>query len=301
MTKIFKGIMPALVTPFKEDRRTVDEKAARDLIEALIEQGADGFYVLGSTGEGMVMDEEERMRMCEIAVSQVAGRKPVIVHIADMNFERAVRLAKHAEKVGADAISAVPPIFFHYRNEDIYDYYKTLAASTSLPFVMYNHMSANGGMPADLVAKLFEEENITGVKWTINNYYGLVGLKDKTEGKMNIINGPDEMILQGLSAGADAGIGSTYNVLLPMIKEIYNAFNAGELDRAMDAQRRTNKIISIIIKYEVIPAVKYMCGMMGYPVGDCAYPFAKYTAEEAAALEAELLAAGWDPKTCVVK
>ena len=121
MTKIFKGIMPALVTPILEDRKTVDEKAARELIEALIAQGADGFYVLGSTGEGMVMDEEERMRMCEIAISQVGGRVPVIVHIADMNFARAVRLAKHAERAGADAISAVPPIFFHYRNEDIYD------------------------------------------------------------------------------------------------------------------------------------------------------------------------------------
>lgn len=300
MEKIFKGVMPALVTPFLEDRKTVDEKAARDLIEFLIGQGADGFYVLGSTGEGIVMEESERMRMCEIAVSAVAGRVPVIVHVADMNFDRAVRLAQHAEKAGADAISALPPLFFHYSNNDIYNYYKTLAASTSLPFVMYNHLSANGGMSAELVSKLFEEENVTGVKWTLNNYYGLMDLKDKTGGKLNIINGPDEMLLQGLAAGADAGIGTTYNVMLPMYKEVYRAFNAGEVEKAMIAQRKADQIISVMFKYEVLPATKYMCKMMGYPVGDCSRPFWKYSEDEAKALEADLLAAGWDPKTCTV-
>ena len=301
MKKIFKGIMPALVTPFLNDRKTIDEKAARELIEALIAQGADGFYILGSTGEGILMEESERMKMCEITVSQVAGRKPVILHVADMNFDRAVRLAQHGEKVGVDAISALPPLFFYYSNDDIYDYYKKLAASTSLPFVMYNHTAANGGMPSALVSKLFEEENITGVKWTLNNYYGMMELKEKTKGEMNIINGPDEMLLQGLSAGADAGIGTTYNVMLPMYKEIYRAFNAGEVDKAMVTQRKASAIVTIMIKYEVLPATKHMCKMMGFPVGDCSRPLHVYTEEEAKAFEAELAAAGWDPKTCTVK
>ena len=301
MKKIFKGIMPALVTPFLEDRKTVDEKATRDLVEHLLEQGADGFYILGSTGEGLVMEESERMRMCEIVVSQVAGRKPIILHVADMNFDRAIRLAQHGEKVGVDAISALPPLFFHFSNNDIYNYYKTLAAATNLPFVMYNHISANGGMPAELVAKLFEEDNITGVKWTLNNYYGMMELKEKTNGELNIINGPDEMLLQGLSAGADAGIGTTYNVMLPMYKEIYRAFTSGDVETAMIAQRKASRVIAVMIKHEVIPATKYMCGMMGYPVGDCSRPFCKYTEEQAKALEADLAAAGWDPKTCTVK
>lgn len=301
MKKIFKGIMPALVTPFLEDRKTVDEKATRSLIEHLLEQGADGFYILGSTGEGIVMEESERMRMCEIVVSQVAGRKPVILHIADMNFDRAVRLAQHGEKVGVDAISALPPLFFHYTNDDIYKYYKNMASVTNLPFVMYNHAAANGGMSADLVSKLFEEENITGVKWTLNNYYGMMELKEKTKGEMNIINGPDEMLLQGLSAGADAGIGTTYNVMLPMYKEIYRAFNAGEVEKAMATQRKASAVVTVMLKYEVLPATKYMCKMMGYPVGDCSRPFCQYTDEQAKALEAELAAAGWDPKTCTVK
>ena len=142
----FEGIIPALITPLNEEGRTVNEKTTRELIEFQLSQGADGFYVLGSTGEGLVLDESERMKMLEICVDQVKGRKPIICHTAAMNFSEAVRLSKHAQKAGADAISAIPPIFFHYRIEDICNYYKTLATSTDLPFIMYNHPASNGGM-----------------------------------------------------------------------------------------------------------------------------------------------------------
>ena len=88
MKKIFKGIMPALITPLNEDGKTVNEKSTRELIEFHLSQGADGFYVVGSTGEGLVLPEEERMKMLEISVSQVAGRKPIICHTAAMNLRK---------------------------------------------------------------------------------------------------------------------------------------------------------------------------------------------------------------------
>lgn len=293
MEKIFKGIMPALVTPFLEDGKTVNEKVARELIEYLLDQGADGFYVLGSTGEGLVMDEEQRMRMLEICVSQVAGRKPVICHIAAMNFDEAVRLCKHAEKVGADALSAIPPIFFAYTPDNIYNYYETLAQSTNLPFVMYNHPSANGGMSADTVAKMFEIENITGVKWTVNNYFELMNLKDKTNGKMNIINGPDEMLISGLAAGADAGIGTTYNVMLPQYLEIYKLFNEGKMDEALKVQQKVNRVIGSMREYGVIPAVKYMCEKLRFSVGNATYPMTSLTDAQKAEFDKKLASIGW--------
>lgn len=293
MEKIFKGIMPALVTPFESDGKTVDEKVARELIEYLLNQGADGFYVLGSTGEGLVMAESERKRMLEIAVSQVAGRKPVICHIAAINLDEAVRLCKHAEKAGADALSAIPPIFFAYTQENIYNYYKTLAESTSLPFVMYNHPSANGGMSADTVAKMFEIENVTGVKWTVNNYFQLMNLKDKTKGKMNIINGPDEMLISGLAAGADAGIGTTYNIMLPQYLEIYRLFNEGKMAEALKIQQQVNRVIDIMISFGVIPAVKYMCEKLGFKVGNATYPMTEFSPKQTAELDKRLAEAGW--------
>ena len=283
----FKGIMPALITPLNEDGKTVNEESARGLIEYLINQGADGFYVLGSTGEGLVLDESERMKMLEISVDQVNGRKPIICHTAAMNFSEAVRLSKHAEKVGADALSAIPPIFFHYRDEDIYNYYKSLAGSTNLPFVMYNHPSANGGMSAETVAKIFEIDNITGVKWTVNNYYEMMRLKDITNGEINIINGPDEMLISGLAAGADAGIGTTYNVMLPQYLKIYKYFTEGNVEEARKIQYKVNRIIKCMAKNEVISAVKSMCSLLGFSSGEATYPLRNMQGDGISKLQAE--------------
>ena len=289
----FKGIMPALITPLNEDGKTVNEESARGLIEYLINQGADGFYVLGSTGEGLVLDEYERMKMLEISVDQVKGRKPIICHTAAMNFSEAVRLSKHAEKVGADALSAIPPIFFHYRDEDIYNYYKSLAGSTNLPFVMYNHPSANGGMSAETVAKIFEIDNITGVKWTVNNYYEMMRLKDITNGEINIINGPDEMLVSGLAAGADAGIGTTYNVMLPQYLKIYKYFTEGNVEEARKIQYKVNRVIKCMAKNEVISAVKSMCSLLGFPAGEATYPLRNMQGDGISELQSELSELGW--------
>lgn len=289
----FEGIIPALITPLNDDRTTVNENAARQLIDRLTDQGANGFYVLGSTGEGIILTEKERMRMLEISVDQVKGRVPIICHTAAINFEESVRLSKHAEKAGADALSAIPPIFFHYRTEDIYNYYKTLASSTLLPFIMYNHPSANGGMNAETVAKMFEIDNITGVKWTVNNYYELMRLKDMTNGEMNIINGPDEMLVCGLAAGADAGIGTTYNVMLPQFLEIYNHFKNGNLDKAREVQLKVNRVITCMLKHEGIPATKYMCKMMGIEVGECVFPLKNMREGTYSDLENDLKELGW--------
>ena len=292
MQKIFKGIMPALITPLTDDGN-VNEKSARELIEFQLSQGADGFYVVGSTGEGLVLPEEKRMEMLEIAVSQVAGRKPIICHVAAMNFEEAIRLSKHAEKAGADAVSALPPLFFHYTVDDIYNYYKTLATATGLPFVMYNHVSAAGGLSAAAVARMFEIDNVTGVKWTVPNYYELMRLKDMTNGEMNVINGPDEMLVCGLAAGADAGIGTTYNVMLPQFIQIYNAVQSGDIAKAREIQYKVNKVIHCMIGNEVIPTVKHMCTMMGFPAGNATYPMQQMTPDKVEKFEKELAATGW--------
>ncbi len=131
-----------MITPFSADGK-INEKTVRDMVEFYLRQGADGFYILGSTGEGLLMSEDDRRTMCEIVIEQVRGRKPVLCHVAAMNQDEAVRLARHAEQTGADAVSAIPPIFFHYSPEDIYRYYASLAGSVHIPFVIYNYDSSN--------------------------------------------------------------------------------------------------------------------------------------------------------------
>ncbi len=293
MKKIFTGIMPALITPFKEDNKSIHVETAKALLDFQLSQGADGFYILGGTGEGLVMAREEREQMCELCVKHVAHRKPVICHIAAMNLHEAIELAKHAERTGADAIAAVPPCFFFYDAEDLYQYYKKLAESVAIPVIIYYHPSAQKDMSAELIARIFEIDNVTGVKWSSNNFYELMKLKDMTQGDMNIINGPDELLVSGLAAGADAGIGSTYNVMLPEFLEIYRLMQEGKVKEANAVQLKVNRVIDIMAKNEIIPAVKYAATLLGFDCGDATFPMRGFSDAQKAAFARDIKALGW--------
>ena len=279
--------------PLENDSKTVNEQVTKDLIDLYINQGASGFYILGSTGEGIVMSREEREKMCEISVKQVNGRMPVICHIASVNFNEMIELAKHAERVGADAIAAIPPAILHYTADDIYNYYKKLAQNVSIPVIVYYFPGAQAAMSPELIAKICEIDNVTGVKWSANNYYAMMRLKDMTHGEVNIINGPDEMLLQGLAAGADAGIGATYNAMLPQYVKIYDYFKQGNMKDALETQIKVNRVINSMINYEVIPSVKYAVSLLGYDVGNAMYPMKRLTEQEEKLFETEIRSYGW--------
>ncbi len=292
MKKIFKGIMPALLTPICEDG-SINEDAAAQLIEELIRQGADGFYVLGGTGEGLILERDKREQMCEAAVRCVNGRVPIINHIAAMLFDDAVALARHSEKTGCDAIAAVPPLFFAYSEDDIFKYYKKLADSVSIPVIIYYHPGAQKHMSAELIAKIFQIDNVTGVKWSSNDLFEMMKLKDITNGEMNIINGPDELLLEGLAAGADAGIGSTYNVMLPEFVKIYKLFQEGRMEEAMRVQIKINRVIEFMIKNGVIPSVKCAAEILGFEAEKAVFPQRSFSGDEKAAFREELNKLGW--------
>ena len=287
----FKGIMPALVTPLNE-KEEVNTKVLSDLIEFFIDKGADGFYIGGATGEGIALKTEERMILAEASVKSINRRKPAIIQVAAADYNDAVLLAKHAELCGADAISATPPLFFQYDEDDIYNYYKKLAEAVSIPLMMYYNPATGFNFNAEYAARLFEIDNITAIKWTSPNYFEMIRLKDLTNGEMNIINGPDQMLLMGLSAGADGGIGTTYNFMFDTIKNIYDAFIRNDMKTALEYQKRADRLIDAIHKYKTIPATKVLLEKMGFAVGNATFPMKRYSEEEKARIVADMKKAG---------
>lgn len=283
--------MPALVTPLTAEER-INTEVLKKLINDMIDKGAEGFYIGGATGEGLKIRTEERMILAEESMNAIAGRVPAIIQVASMNTNDALLLVKHAEKIGADAISATPPLFFQYDEDDVYNYYKALAEASSLPVMVYYNPAAGFNMNANFAARMFEIDNVTAIKWTSPNFFEMNRLKDITHGEMNIINGPDEMLLMGLNAGADGGIGTTYNFQLETIKGIYNAFKNGDIQKAQELQTKANRVISVLLKYKIIPATKAVVEAMGYDVGNAAFPMKKYTNEQKAQIIAEFKAAG---------
>ena len=289
----FKGVMPALVSPLDANEK-INVPVLNQLLTDLLAKGADGFYLCGATGEGIAIDPEERMVLAEEAIKTVGDRKPCIVQVASGNFEDAIRLAKHAEKVGAAAISATPPLFFSYDKDDVYNYYKKLADAVSIPMMIYYNPAAGFHINADIAAKMFEIDNVTAIKWTSSDYYQMMRLRDLTKGEMNIINGPDEMLLMGLSAGADGGIGTTYNFMFDIIRGIYDNFMRGDLETAREYQTRAIRIISVLLSYKIIPAAKAVLEAQGYAVGNATFPMKRYSDAEKATIVEQMKAAGLD-------
>ena len=287
----FKGIMPALVTPLNADE-TINTQALDKLMRYLLEKNADGFYVGGATGEGIALKTENRAVLAEAAVKS-SGGKPCIVQVAASDFSDAIWLAKQAESVGAAAISATAPLFFSYDADDIYNYYKALANAVHIPLMIYYNPAAGFNMNATFAARAFEIDNVTAIKWTSSNYYEMMRLKDLTHGEMNIINGPDEMLLMGLSGGADGGIGTTYNFQMENIRGVYDSFKRGDMKTAHEWQTKADRVIhALITDYMTIPATKVVLEAMGFAVGNAAFPMKRYTAEQKAEIIARMRAAG---------
>ena len=287
----FSGVMPALVSPL-DANENINVPVLNQLLNDLLAKGADGFYLCGATGEGIAISPEQRIVLAEEAIKTVGGRKPCIVQVASGNFEDAIRLAKHAEKAGAAAISATPPLFFSYDKDDVYNYYKKLADAVSIPMMIYYNPAAGFHINADIAAKMFEIDNVTAIKWTSSDYYQMMRLKDITNGEMNIINGPDEMLLMGLSAGADGGIGTTYNFMFDIIRGIYDNFVKGDIKTAREYQTRAIRIISVLLNYKIIPAAKAVLEAQGYAVGNATFPMKRYSDEEKAIIVAQMKEAG---------
>lgn len=298
MSKIkFSGIFPALPTPLTESG-AVNTDVAKQLMEDQLAQGVKGFYVAGGTGEGVLLHNEQRMAIAQAAVDVCRGRGKVIVHTGAINVEDAVALTRHATSIGADAISSIlPSIYYSCSTEEIVSYYKELAAATDLPLIIYANLNGAGGNIQEIMSRLLSEtDNVIGVKDTRANYYEMWRLKQINGGDINVINGPDESLLCGLSMGADAGIGSTYNIMPRWFVELYDKFQAGDMKGALEMQSSINRVIAVLLAWSdknIMSPLKEVLRLQGYDMPLTVKPLCRFPLEKSDALKAELLEAGF--------
>jgi len=160
---LFKGSIPALVTPFRNGK--VDEKAFVALVERQIAAGTHGVVVCGTTGEASTLSHEEDMAVVELCVKTVAGRVPVIAGTGSNSTAEALGLLQHAKKVGAHAALIVNPYYNRPSQDGVYAHYKTLTEAVQLPIFLYNVPGRTGSdMGVELVARLSQLPNVVGIK-----------------------------------------------------------------------------------------------------------------------------------------
>ena len=283
----FNGVMSALVSCIDE-HENINEDTMRRLMAWHLKEGFTGFYLTGGTGEGPVLQKETRKQIAEIAKDAVGDQAKLIAHVGAIDLKTASELARHAGEIGLDAISSVPPFFFHYGEQEIADYYKALADASGLPVLMYASPLSGVNITWDMVDRLMDIPNMIGLKWTSYDYFTMHRIKSLRGGNINVINGPDECLLCGLVMGADGGIGATYNVMPKLFAEIYRHFHAGDIPAAQAAQFKANKMIELLIRFGVVCAIKEILSMIGYDCGHQVFPQKRMKDEEKAALHKAL-------------
>lgn len=281
-----RGVIPALMTFFDENEE-VDEARTRRMINFLIDKGVNGFYLTGSTGECFTMTLEERKRVVEIVIDEVNGRVPVIVHVGNIGTKMSIELAQQAEAAGADAISSVPPFYWKFSENDIYNYYKDISESVSIPMVIYN-IALAGLMNESLLLKVAALPNVKGLKFTDRAHDQLGYLKTKLGKDFMIYSGCDEMAYSGLRFGADGVIGSFYNVIPEMFVKIYNDVQAGNDAAAIKTMKAADEFIFACLKYDFLGALYNVIKWRGVDAGYPRRPFTRYSDEELKDLRSEL-------------
>lgn len=282
--KNLTGIFPALPTPFTKDDR-INEKALETLININIEKGVNGFYVCGSTAEAFLLTLEERKHILEIVKQTVGGKAAIIAHIGCISTSQAIELAKHAEKLGVDAISSIAPFYFKFSFDEIKNYYYSIIDRVNLPMIIYNFPGVSGvSFTDDTIGEFMHNERFIGIKHTSSDFYMLERVKYNFKNKI-VLNGFDEMFLAGLSMGADGGIGSTYNFMAEKFITIKKYFEQGDIQKAQRIQNDANTIIKELLKIGVIPGVKEILNLIGVDFGYCREPFRKVTVEESQSLK----------------
>lgn len=287
MNPEFRGIFPALLTPFDKNDN-VNEKELERLVKHNVKLGASGFYVGGSTAEAFFLSTEERKLIMDI-VKDTAPDKTLIAHIGSLREKEAHELALHAKKLGYNAISSVAPFYFKFTFNEIKGYYKRLTERSGMPMLVYHFPGFSGvNMGTAEISEFLSDERFIGIKYTSNDFFTMEQCKTSFPEKV-VYNGYDEMFLCGLSMGADGGIGSTYNFMADKFVRIQKLFESGNVAEAQAEQKEANRIISVLCKIGVMPAEKEVLNQLGFDFGTCRPPFAAPSDEDKKLIAKEII------------
>ncbi len=288
--KLLKGVYSALFSVYDENL-DVKKGTVKKMVDYHLDNGLKGFYVGGATGECVVLPSKTRKQMLEATVEANNGRGQIIAHIGAGHFDETMDLLEHANNLDIQAVSSLPPsLMGYYSVNEILEYYKTLAKKSKHPVYAYINPFVASAVSANLVGfakELSNIENVAGLKMSIADYYAFEKITASVGDKFDILNGPDECMICGLSVGADGAIGTTYNIVPKLAVEIYDKFKANDMAGALIAQRKLNQVVGVALGLN-ISRWKDIMGVMGFDMGYTAYPARLQTEEEKSKLKEDL-------------
>ena len=279
----FKGVFPAIITPMTPEGE-LNEAAFREVMEFNIQAGVHGFWVAGGTGESVLLDDEENMRIAQIAADQSRGRVTNIMHVGAPTTARAARMAEHAARAGVEAVCCVPPFFYRQSDDAIVEHYRAVAAAADLPFFVYNLPQSTGVEVApELMSKIQERvPQLAGLKHSALTFEHV-----HTFAKMGLscLIGNCRLMLPALTVGATGCIDGPPNMAPEHFLAIWDAYNDGDLARAEAAQDLAAEIGALVRQFGLQQTVKAVLSeRLGIDCGDPRPPGLPLTPDQRASL-----------------
>ena len=269
------GLTPAAFTPMRTDGR-LNLEVIGDLVDFLVTDGVSALFVLGSTGEGLSLTTQERQQVAEAFVEASSGRLPVVVHVGHSCLEEARALARHAQYIGADAISAVAPFYFKPESPEslLACLTRIAGGAPELPFYYY-HIPDLTGVDADLpsLAQLCAERlpTMAGIKFSDTRLQTYLVLRSQNT-SLDVVFGVDEILLCAWSVGIRGAVGTTYNFAAPLYRRIIACYHRGDLDTARTLQEHAAAMIEVILRTCGRTGFKALMGVLGINCGPCRLP-----------------------------
>ena len=278
----FKGVIPAFYACY-DDAGEISENRTKDLCHYLYEKGVKGLYVGGSSGECIYHNLEERKATLKYVAEALKGKITLIAHVGAPSTRDSVILAKVAEELGYDALSAIPPIYFKLPESSIYKYWTEIMEAADLPFIIYNIPQTTGyNLSMNLFTKLIENKKVIGVKNSSMPTMDIERFKAAGGEDFIVFNGPDEQYVSGRLIGADSGIGGTYSAMPELFLKAEEYVSSGKFQQAREIQRDINDIIIALcsLNGSMYSAIKEVLKLRGLNIGSVRGPMEPVSGED---------------------
>ncbi len=252
----WEGVMPALTTKFTANDE-LDLPLFKKNLDAQLAAGVTGIILGGTLGEASVLTTDEKEKLVKFAVAEVAGKVPVIINIAEGSTKEAIRQAELAKAWGAAGLMILPPMRYKSDHRETVTYFRTIAATTDLPIMIYNNpVDYKIDVTPDMFDELQSSKNITAIKESTRDVTNVTRLINRFGDRYKILCGVDTLAMEELVLGADGLVAGLVCAFPAETVAIYNLVKAGKIAEATKIYRWFMPLLELDIHPKLVQYIK---------------------------------------------
>ncbi|MBA4257781.1 MAG: dihydrodipicolinate synthase family protein [Chitinophaga sp.] len=252
----WKGVYPALLTPFKQDD-SIDFEVYKTNLQAQLDAGVDGIILGGSLGEASSLSNEEKKELLVFSKSNIPQDFPVIINIAEQTTKAAIALAQDSERNGADGLMLLPPMRYYADRNETLEYFKAVASSTSLPIMIYNNpVDYKIHVTLDMFEAMIPFKNIQAVKESTRDVSNVTRMINRFEDRFSILCGVDTLAMESLCMGAHGWVAGLVDAFPKETVAIFHLVKAGKIEEALKIYRWFLPVLELDIHPKLVQYIK---------------------------------------------